>query len=266
MSAQDQATKTMVVDQNTNLTELGGIIFTEVVLSFEMSTPDGSGTEQVQVLANLTCRAFTPAEAAEKLAEAIDGVFIRPAQHKLVQAYRQGQQPEQPHKTAQVTDEAAAPKAPATPAAPAAGAAKPNVPVSPTAPGGSQSIYKFFVAARMEVQPKADGKVVVQFYDDNPNHKFPELKATWSMERAKNLLGPTKDRWDETTLKQAGIYNVSYRVWWKNSDKLNTAGNPFKDVVKVELSTDPMPTGEHPQSGGNKPHSQDDDDLRYLNM
>jgi len=88
-----------------------------------------------------------------------------------------------------------------------------------------------FIATKFEIVPRADGKAEMKFYADG--HKFPDLYSVMNTEYCIKNMAAT-GAWTEQHFKQVATYDVNYRVKWKNSDKLNSKGNPYKDLISVE--------------------------------
>lgn len=86
--------------------------------------------------------------------------------------------------------------------------------------GGSLHIVK------VKVTPK-DGKVGIDFYDDDPDHKYPEVRETRKAARWANTLPKGFDISDEQ------IHKVDWDLVYKLSSNLTEKGNPYKDVVSI---------------------------------
>lgn len=120
------------------------------------------------------------------------------------------------------------PPAKAAPVAPAAS----NAPQSPTTqpqPAGIQSIK----IVKMSVTPRADGKSDVKFFE--AGHQYPDLYATRTPAELAALLKATGD-WKEDHFKAAAEYNVMMLIDYKLSEKKNSKGNPYKDIVTISAA------------------------------
>lgn len=118
------------------------------------------------------------------------------------------------------------PPAKAAPVTPAA----PNAPQAPAQPAnGIQSIR----IAKMSVTPRADGKADVKFFE--AGHQYPDLYATRTPAELAALLKATGE-WKEDHFKAAAEYNVTMTIDYKLSDKKNSKGNPYKDIVTVSAA------------------------------
>lgn len=120
-----------------------------------------------------------------------------------------------------VQDQLTVPQAPAAPA--------PAPPAGPPAGGTT------FRCVRIEVQPQPTGSSKIEFFgnDRKPGgNEFPTLAAYWDAVRAVNMFKETGP-WTEEHFTKAAAYTVNYDVTWVNSDKLNSRGNPYKNVVKI---------------------------------
>ena len=110
---------------------------------------------------------------------------------------------------------------PAPAPAPAPGAA-------PVAKGGT------FQAVKMEVTPKPDGKAELKFYA--AGHRYPDLTSTQSIDRLLQYLAHTGDAWTVQHLSVANTFDISYAVTFEFSEKLNSAGKPYKNLVDIEAA------------------------------
>mgnify|MGYP001568524048 CR=1 FL=1 len=93
--------------------------------------------------------------------------------------------------------------------------------------GGTVQILQ---AVKLEVAPKADGKAELKFYAQG--HQYPDITSTRSVDKLLELLAPTGG-WTGDHLAKAGTYNVQIAVDWKASDKLNSKGKPYRDIVAL---------------------------------
>lgn len=80
---------------------------------------------------------------------------------------------------------------------------------------------------KVEVVPKPDGKSELRFYE--AGHKYPDIYATRATEKWIDELG-----WDETAFVSAA-YDAKGVAGYVLSDKLNTKGNPYKDIEYIKL-------------------------------
>lgn len=111
-----------------------------------------------------------------------------------------------------------------TPATPAAKPAE----AAPVARANGKEIVTL-MAARMEVEPKPEGKVQLRFYE--AGHKFPDLYANGTVENMLKLLAPT-GQWTEEHLATAASYDFVHPVRY-TLGKPNSKGNPYKDIVNL---------------------------------
>jgi hypothetical protein len=109
------------------------------------------------------------------------------------------------------------------------------VPTSTTSTPAGDSGLQSFMAVRMDAEVRADGKVSLKFFDENPNHKFAELTTVKTVEQAVAMLAGT-GAWTAGHFKASQAYQVKYLVEWTPSAKLNTKGKPYKDVVAIRLA------------------------------
>ena len=122
--------------------------------------------------------------------------------------------------------------APAQPSRPqnSAGSA-PAAPTRATAtPTATQSGLQTLDIIKLEIEPQADGKAKLKFY--SAGHKYPDLYSTLPIGNCVALLADVGE-WTQEYFEKAGIYDVEFVAEWKNSDKLNSKGNPYKDIVRL---------------------------------
>lgn len=87
-----------------------------------------------------------------------------------------------------------------------------------------------FVAVKMTVEPRADGKSKISLFADG--HQWADINLIFTPEQAVGTLGHLAP-WTQEHFMTATTYDVKYLVAWKNSTKLNSAGNPYKNLVSV---------------------------------
>ena len=95
--------------------------------------------------------------------------------------------------------------------------------------GGNKAIQELHVV-KVEITPKPDGKAELKFF--TTGHKFPDLYATRSVEQWVEALN-----WEAATFGAAAEYSEKLLVGYTLSDKLNTAGNPYKDIAYIKADT-----------------------------
>lgn len=104
--------------------------------------------------------------------------------------------------------------------------APPQPPAQPPQGGGTFNICK------VEVAPRADGKVDLKFYE--ANHKYPDIYTARSAEDACTLLAPCGGFVPEH-FSAAATYNIACLIDWKPG-KTNSRGNPYKDIVTLRAA------------------------------
>lgn len=116
---------------------------------------------------------------------------------------------------------AASATAPAAPAAPAA----PQAPASP-APAAEQVLQ----VVKVDVKPRADGKVTLDLFA--AGRKFADLHMTGTPEQLAAQFG---GGWTPAHFgpNLSASYPVSLKVYWVNSARTNSQGNPYKDVTRI---------------------------------
>lgn len=120
---------------------------------------------------------------------------------------------------------AAAPPAPATVPAPTSGG---------TPPSNGNGILTL-LATRLEVTPRADGKVDAKFYE--AGHKYPDLYMTrTATEIAGALAANGGGAWTPEHFATAASYDVKLNVAYRLSEKLNKNGKPYKDILDIRAA------------------------------
>lgn len=119
-----------------------------------------------------------------------------------------------------------------TPHAPTVSAPAPVVPSANVA-APQTSIVNTFQIVKMQVAPRADGKVDLKFFE--AGHQYPDISTSKTAADAVNLLKAT-GKWEPFHFAQAAEFNVNFVLTWKNSAKLNSKGNPYKDIVTISAA------------------------------
>jgi len=83
---------------------------------------------------------------------------------------------------------------------------------------------------RVIVVPKPDEKVELQLFARG--HKFADLYHNGDLSQVLGALAFTGLVWKREQLTVAREFNVQFFVDWRNSEKLNGKGKPFKDVIR----------------------------------
>lgn len=162
---------------------------------------------------NLTIRAATPESA-------MDGI-IRGIQYA-----------QEHYKLSTIRPETGVP-GPAAPSAPQNG--QPTTPGAP-APAGQPAQTNgngstgYIHATKLEIVPSADGKVALKWY--SAGHQYPDITSTRPADKAVELLRATGD-WTTDHVKAVGTYQVRHKIAWRESEKMNSRGNHYKDVVSL---------------------------------
>jgi len=158
-----------------------------------------------------TLRSWSEQKLLDRFAELVKRLEAMHVQPKPV-----GQQP--------AVEKASAPTPPQLATVP--GLPGPQPAPAPANGGAVQTLQ----AVKLEITPKADGKAELKFY--GAGHQYPDITSTRSLDKLLELLAPTGG-WTGEHLAQAGSYNVQIAVDWKASDKLNSKGKPYKDVLAL---------------------------------
>lgn len=108
--------------------------------------------------------------------------------------------------------------------------------------GEDDAIYEF-VADKMEIEPRADGKVKVSFkmryppsskYPEGKMQDYPELSCVQKPENIKKYFESCgyEPFTQQGTFNKAATYTIKYKIQWKYG-KPNRDNKRYKDLVKV---------------------------------
>lgn len=85
------------------------------------------------------------------------------------------------------------------------------------------------LVAKVEVTPKPDNKVELKLYGEND--KYPRLYHNGTVEQVLTALSTTGLDWKKEQLTVASSINAKFFADWRNSEKLNSNGKPYKNIV-----------------------------------
>ena len=198
-------------------TEAPGIAWTEVY--------GKTGGHVMRI--NLTSRANTPQEALDQLMKTIaygmEAYKLKPynPNERTAPAQNLGTPGTKP-----------APVTPAPVAQPATpGTATPPPPVTtPASAPATTSNGGIMDIVKIDCTPVANGKSKLLFYA--AGHQYADLTALMTPDQLAVLMQPT-GAWTHGHFAVAAVYNVNCKVEWKASDKMNSKGNPYKNIVRV---------------------------------
>lgn len=116
------------------------------------------------------------------------------------------------------------------PPAPAPATPGPATP-APAAPGpqGPRVLH----ATKLQIVPRPDGKTQLDFFLDH-ERRYSDLRLVDTPDNALRFLSRV-GQWTAEHLRGAGTYPVNYDVMWEESTRLNSKGNPYKDIVGIAL-------------------------------
>lgn len=86
-------------------------------------------------------------------------------------------------------------------------------------------------AVKLEITPVEDGKI--NFKWTAAGHNFPDIYVTKVADKALELLQSAGEAWDESHLLIYGKYDIAQDIYYRLSEKKNSKGNPYKDIVEV---------------------------------
>lgn len=101
----------------------------------------------------------------------------------------------------------------------------------PPAQGHDTSSVFEMEIAKIKVEPQSDGRIVVNFMQKN--HNFADIKAYYKTPANAVAAFVHVAGFDEETFSKAGEFSLSCLADWRNSEKLNSKGNPYKNLVNL---------------------------------
>jgi len=194
------------------LPEAGGVAFTEL-----WGTVTDPATERREAFKiNVTARAETVQGAIDQIIAGIrygNEVYHLKPFNPLA--------PQTPNRPAPVTNQPN-PNVKTNSAA-AAPAPAPSQPVQENADNGVIQVVKIVVT------PRTDGKSKVEYF--GAGRKYADLSSVMTPDSLANLFG---SGWTPDHFMVATEYQVSFSAYWRNSEKMNSAGKPYRNVVRLE--------------------------------
>jgi len=91
---------------------------------------------------------------------------------------------------------------------------------------------------KMETTPKPENKVELKLYA--ANHQYPDLYHNGTVEQVLAALSGTGLEWKREQLTVAASYDVKFLADWRNSEKLNKNGKPYKNIVNYRDTEAPF--------------------------
>ena len=82
---------------------------------------------------------------------------------------------------------------------------------------------------RVEITPKPDDKAELKLYGEG--HKYPDLYHNGTIKQLLAALSVSGYAWTESMLRAAQAFDLRFYADWRNSDKLNKNGKPYKNIV-----------------------------------
>jgi hypothetical protein len=98
------------------------------------------------------------------------------------------------------------------------------------ATNGVMHIVKVGIAIR------TDARLDVLFYaiDNGFVHKYPDIKSTRTVEQAIDLFKVIGLEYTPEQINKNQELDLKFKLWWRNSDKLNSNAKPYKNIVSIE--------------------------------
>jgi len=199
------------------LPEAGGVAFMEL-----WGTVTDSATERREAFKiNVTARAETVQGAIDQI---IAGMRYANEVYHLKPFNPLS--PQTPNRPAPVTNQPN-PNVTNSAAAPAPAPA----PSQPVQENENQPEGGVIRVVKVLVTPRTDGKSKVEFF--GAGRKYADLSSVMTPDSLANLFGAIGG-WTPEHFMVATEYPVSFNAYWRNSDKMNSAGKPYRNVVRLE--------------------------------
>lgn len=196
------------------LPEAGGVAFMEL-----WGTVTDSATERREAFKiNVTARAETVQGAIDQI---IAGMRYANEVYHL-KPYNP-MAPQTPNRPAPVTNQPNPNVKTNSAAAPAPAPSQPVQENENQPEGGVIRVVKVLVT------PRTDGKSKVEFF--GAGRKYADLSSVMTPDSLANLFG---SGWTPDHFMVATEYQVSFSAYWRNSEKMNSAGKPYRNVVRLE--------------------------------
>jgi hypothetical protein len=111
----------------------------------------------------------------------------------------------------------------------------PNVPAPVTGAPAPQAHTQSsnggtFHIVKMQIEPRADGKVNIKFFE--VGHQYPDITAVKTPAEGAVLLQPLGGYTPAHMV--AGEYNITAAIEWVASYKMNSKGNPYKNIKSIK--------------------------------
>ena len=201
-----------------DLGEAGGVAFTS--LRHYRYSEDGD-VEMLEI--SITGRGRNAREAFENLGDVIN------------YAKGKGWNPYKKVSSAPAMQKAQAapsvPSVPAVPAVPAVATGASPAPVPSNEPVLVPLEENVINAVKLVVTPRPEGKVSLAFFSEG--HKWADITKVCSIEQAIATLAPIGGFTAQHLQAVATYEPISARISWVESEKLNSAGNPYKNIVSI---------------------------------
>jgi len=218
-----------------HLPEAGGIAWVEL---HGKAYDEKSQTHQA-VKVNLTARAFNSRDALVELMQTIQFAISEYHLYPYMVLARPPQvaQPEPASQPPAPAGTPAPTAIPPTGTPPLAGAPAPTGTPAPIPGQKPEPVYEpleqntgEFIAVKMTVTPRDDGKSKLDFFAQG--HQYADVSAVMLPEQLAQFLQYT-GAWTPDHFKKAGHYEVNYLVRWRNSDRMNRNGKPYKNIYEI---------------------------------
>lgn len=84
---------------------------------------------------------------------------------------------------------------------------------------------------KVNITPSADGKIKVGFF--SPGHQWADLTTNMGLDATLKMLATTGYDWSADQLKAVADFPINCYADWRNSDKMNKNGVPYKNLIAL---------------------------------
>ena len=84
---------------------------------------------------------------------------------------------------------------------------------------------------KVSVAPQQDGKIKIGLFWQG--HKYADLFMTMGLDATLKALANTGFEWTAEFLSKPAEFDMHFYADWRNSEKLNSKGNPYKNIVAL---------------------------------
>lgn len=108
-------------------------------------------------------------------------------------------------------------------------ASQPTQSTAPAKSGAVETGINTLEVAKVEITPKPDNKVELKLFASG--HRYPDLFHNGTIQQVLTALSTTGFEWNAAMLEKSNVFDLHFFADWRNSEKLNSNGKPYKNIV-----------------------------------